>query len=162
MKRLALFLLVLLIVVALCSCGNQQEKNQGVDDKVSNKWSALFDGAEGINYLFAVEFWNYIFAMKIDKDDPNLLKAKKIAVRLQVECLAGRIKTGQAEFKNVRISSEDIKKAFQYLDMTYIIIADMKGDGDGETVQKELDRLGEEYINQLGIFLRVRQEYGIN
>jgi hypothetical protein len=161
MKRLILFFLILTIIFTLCSCGDQEEKEQEMSNKVNDKWSSLFEGEEGINYLFAVDVWNYIFAMKIDRDDLKILKAKEIAVRLKIESLAGRIKTGQVEFENVKIYPEDIKKAFRYLDITYIIIADMKGNGNGETEQKELDELGKEYIDQLSIFLKVRDKYGI-
>jgi hypothetical protein len=174
MRRIGIIFMIIVLAVTLCSCkekGETEYEGYGIKTTQKNgkitveteksKWSSDLDNEKEKNLSFALDVWNYIFAMKIDRDDPRFLKAKEIAVRSKIQSLAGRIKTGQTEFEKVKIYSKDIEKAFQYLDMTYIIIADMKGNGDGETGQTELDKLGEEYIDQLTIFLRVRDKYGI-
>lgn len=150
-----LILLMLMVTTILCGCESQEEENKvKVNEKVNEEWLSRLSKEE---ISFAVEIWNYIFSIKISNDG-NYLKAKEIAIRLQIFSLAGQIKTGQAEFKDIQISPEDIEKAFRYLDMTYVIIADMNGNADGEIQQKELDDLGEKYLFQLSLFLKVRDQ----
>ena len=65
---------------------------------------------------FAVEIWKDILNVRVSEKDEHLEKIKaKEVIRLHIEVLAARIKTGKRDFKDVLVSNKDIKKALSLL-----------------------------------------------
>jgi hypothetical protein len=137
MKRYITLLFLLLLSLSIIGCSSKTVKTDNSD------WSVKILPKElSLEQRFVLESWRDILNVRVSEEDEYLEKIKaKEHIQLLVEVLAARVKTGRQSFKNVSVSSKDIKKALSLLNETSPIVADMfVGNWNGYCSVAELNK----------------------
>jgi hypothetical protein len=174
MKRIGIILIVIILFFTLCSCKEEKkteykgynvetiQENGKIHIKTDNsQWFSNIEEIEDKSLSLSVRSWRRIFNFEIEDDKFRAVKEKalKIIVNSEINFIAGYLKTGKTEFKDVKIGRQDREKAIKLLYDGFCLIADKEGNNNGEASEEEILTLIEKYIDQYSVFYREIEVY---